>query len=267
PAYMSPEQLDGGDVTTRSDIYSLGLVLYELFTGKRAFNATSLAELISLRRSDTTPTSPAELVPDLDPLVERVIFRCLARDPAKRPVSALQVAAALPGGDPVAVALLASALVLMVATCLLAKRVALFTRVPLNKSPEVLRDRASDLVKKFGYASTGDSAYGMGRDSDYLSYINQNDLSPSRWDQLNSGRPASIYFWYRQASRPLYASQDGVVTEYRPATAEPGMITLTLDTLGYLRSFEAAPQARVRVESHTTDWSTVLMESGLDQSK
>src|SRR6185503_13002082 len=295
PAYMSPEQLDGDDVTTRSDIYSLGLVLYELFTGKRAFNATSLAELISLRRSDTTPTSPAEFVPDLDPLIERVIFRCLARDPAKRPVSALQVAAALPGGDPlaaalaagetpspemvaaapkegglkpaVAVALLASALVLMVATCLLAKRVALFNRVPLNKSPEVLRDRASDLVKKFGYASTGDSAYGMGRDSDYLSYINQNDLSPSRWDQLNSGRPASIYFWYRQASRPLYASQDGVVTEYRPATAEPGMITLTLDTLGYLRSFEAVPQARVRVESHTTDWSTVLMESGLDQSK
>src|SRR5215210_1180258 len=98
PAYMSPEQLEGHELTARSDIYSLGLVLYELFTGKKAFEATSLPELLRLRRSDTTPTSPAEHVPELDPLIERVIFRCLERDPTKRPASALQVAAALPGG-------------------------------------------------------------------------------------------------------------------------------------------------------------------------
>src|SRR6185503_16085183 len=200
PAYMSPEQLDGGDVTTRSDIYSLGLVLYEVFTGKKAFDATTLAELINLRRSDTTPTSPAELVPELDPLIERVIFRCLERDPAKRPASALQVAAALPGGDPlaaalaagetpspemvaaapkqgglkprVAISLLAAVLVLVAAVSILSSRRALYRKVPLNKSPEVLRDRATELVKKFGYtAPAGDSAYGMGIDREYLDYI------------------------------------------------------------------------------------------------
>src|SRR5688572_20133936 len=107
PAYMSPEQLEGQDLTVKSDIYSLGLVLYEVFTGKKAFQASSLPELLRLRRSDTTPTSPAELVANLDPLIERVIFRCLEQDPDKRPASALKVAAALPGGDPLAAALAA----------------------------------------------------------------------------------------------------------------------------------------------------------------
>jgi len=106
PAYMSPEQLEGKDVTPRSDLYSLGLVLYEILTGKRAFNATSLPELIRQRES-SVPASPSMIVRDLDPLIERVILRCLEKDPAQRPASALQVAAALPGGDPLAAALAA----------------------------------------------------------------------------------------------------------------------------------------------------------------
>ena len=88
PHYMSPEQCESRTVDQRSDIYSLGLVLYEVFTGTRAFEAATLNELLRLRRSDTTPTSPAEIVPELDPLVERVIFRCLEKDPANRPASA-----------------------------------------------------------------------------------------------------------------------------------------------------------------------------------
>ena len=107
PAYMAPEQLDGEPPTVRSDIYSLGLVLYELFTGKRAYEAPSLSELIKLRRSDSTPTNPTAIVKDLDPVIERLIDRCLQKDPAARPASALQVAAALPGGDPIAAALAA----------------------------------------------------------------------------------------------------------------------------------------------------------------
>ena len=63
PAYMSPEQLEGHELSAKSDIYSLGLVLYEIFTGKRAFEAASLQDLIQLRRSDSTPTSPVSIVP------------------------------------------------------------------------------------------------------------------------------------------------------------------------------------------------------------
>src|SRR5437879_2142674 len=93
PAYMAPEQLAGREVTTRSDIYSLGLVLYEILTGQRAFEASTLRELVRLRESGTI-THPSTLVRDLDPLIERVILRCLESDPDKRPASALQVAAA-----------------------------------------------------------------------------------------------------------------------------------------------------------------------------
>jgi len=106
PAYMAPEQLEGKEVTVKSDLYSLGLVLYEILTGKRAFNASTLPELIKQRES-SAPANPSSLVRDLDPLVECVILRCLEKDPAQRPASALQVAAALPGGDPLAAALAA----------------------------------------------------------------------------------------------------------------------------------------------------------------
>jgi len=87
PAYMAPEQRAGQEVTSRSDIYALGVVLHELFTGKR-------------------PSAEGSK-PELDPAVERVIQRCLQDDPQKRPATALAVAAALPGGDPLAAALAA----------------------------------------------------------------------------------------------------------------------------------------------------------------
>jgi serine/threonine-protein kinase len=106
PAYMAPEQLAGEEVTVKSDIYALGLVLYEIFTGKRPFEADTVGEMIRAR-THTTPLSPSTLIRDLDPVVERVILRCLEAKPSQRPTSALAVAAALPGGDPLAAALAA----------------------------------------------------------------------------------------------------------------------------------------------------------------
>src|SRR3984893_12266497 len=97
PAYMSPEQLAGREVTERSDIYSLGLVLYEIFTGQRAF----------LTADRMVTPSAASAVKDIDPVIERVITRCLEPDATKRPQSALALARMLPGGDPLAEALAA----------------------------------------------------------------------------------------------------------------------------------------------------------------
>ena len=81
--------------------------MFELFTGEKAFDPkVSTAELKRLR-SESRPVTPSSLVDTLDPAVERAILRCLEREPADRPPSALAVSAALPGGDPLAAALAA----------------------------------------------------------------------------------------------------------------------------------------------------------------
>ena len=89
PAYMAPEQLSGREVTVRSDIFALGLVLYEIFTGRRAFEAKTLTELIEQHQTGTV-TAPTEIVKSLDPAIEAAIVRCLDRDPARRPASAIR---------------------------------------------------------------------------------------------------------------------------------------------------------------------------------
>src|SRR5258708_36635036 len=96
PAYMAPEQLSGQEVTVRSDIYALGLVLYEIFAGRRAFEAKTLTELIEQHQSGTVAARTA-IVKTLDPAIELAIMRCLDSDPAQRPVSASRVSASLPG--------------------------------------------------------------------------------------------------------------------------------------------------------------------------
>ncbi|MEP6915404.1 MAG: serine/threonine-protein kinase, partial [Acidobacteriota bacterium] len=106
PAYMAPEQLLGREVTARSDIFALGLVLYELFTGRRAFTAATVGDLVSQHDSRSIPP-PSSIVTALDPRIERIILRCLEPDPSRRPASALAVSAAVPGGDPLAAALAA----------------------------------------------------------------------------------------------------------------------------------------------------------------
>src|SRR5262245_24191235 len=75
-AYQAPEQLDGREVTARSDLFALGLVLYEVFTGRRAFRAATPAELRWLH-AEGTPSRPSGHVSNLNPVVERVILRCL----------------------------------------------------------------------------------------------------------------------------------------------------------------------------------------------
>src|SRR5262249_12215195 len=97
PAYMSPEQLRGESVTARSDIYALGLVLYELFPGKRPYDASSVQQLIDMQQSMHLH-SVTSVATDVDPLVEKVIRRCLDPDPSKRPATPLAVITALPGG-------------------------------------------------------------------------------------------------------------------------------------------------------------------------
>jgi serine/threonine-protein kinase len=296
PAYMSPEQLEGRSLTTKSDIYSLGLVLYELFTGRRPFESSSLPELIRLRTRDNTPISLNSLVKNLDPVIETTVLRCLERDPDRRPASALQVAAALPGGDPLAAALamgetpspelvaaaskegtlrpsvaltcVALIVVLTTVSLFLADRVKSNRLIPLGKSPEVLRERASEINRRLGYTQPPvDTAIGWLR-SDFVPYIRANDSSPSRWDQLEQGQPAGILFWYRESPRYLVTN---FLTNTRVETFDPemdvsGMTMTYLDPDGRLYYFESVP---TQVEDRPStlrqlDWGALFVEAGLN---
>ena len=96
PAYMAPEQWSSGaELSEPTDLYVLGLVLYEAVTGRPAFAASSTQELVELHRhADPTPVS--DLVPGIDPQLERVILHTLKKDPRERPASAVAMAAELP---------------------------------------------------------------------------------------------------------------------------------------------------------------------------
>ncbi|HEU4596240.1 MAG TPA: protein kinase [Pyrinomonadaceae bacterium] len=298
PEYMSPEQLAGRELSARSDIYSLGLVLYEVFTGRKAFTANTLPELLRLRRTVSMPESPSTIVRDLDPLVERVIERCLAPDPKERPASALQVAAALPGGDPlaaalaagetpspemvaaapkegslrppVALALLALALVGFGLSVLLSRGVFLHLYVPLEKSAQGLKERAGELSARLGYGTLVDAEHSFYADTEYLNHVRARDRSPKRWERLRAGQPAAVGFWYRQSPRYLVPLSRERVTDLDPPRTVSEMAGLSLDTRGRLLSFYGVPPQIVEPQEAPApafDWSLLFKEAGLDLSQ
>src|SRR5271169_3671000 len=259
PASMSPEQLAGKEVSTRSDIYALGLVLYEVFTGKRAF-AESPAKLLQ-GRGDCTPSRPSSVVKDLDPIVEKVILRCLETEPSGRPATALAVAAALPGGDPLAAALAAGetpspqlvaasgetaglgprTAVACFAAVLLGLAFAVYfsihssalEKMGLELTPEVLTQKSREIIARLGYEGRPtDSAFDLDYDGDFQDYVEKND-KPPHWDAVLAARPSLLQYWYRQSSDALLARgfrenllAPGIVTKNDPQTTLSGMINL-----------------------------------------
>ncbi|MGE0128881.1 MAG: protein kinase [Blastocatellales bacterium] len=280
PAYMAPEQLTGKEVTQRSDIYALGLVLYELFTGKRVFEAKSIQELISLHEKSTPPT-PSSHVKDIDPLAERVILRCLEKDPKARPASAVQVALALPGGDPlqavlamgetpspemvaasgqktglrpaVAVACLLAFIIGLTAAVYFRSKVRLIDMTPFEHPPEVLSQKAREIVAQLGYPKRpADTAYGFEYDRPYLDYVLQQAPAVSWRQRFAQSRPSPIYFWQRESQQRLLPIASAVISEGDglPDVARvkegdppqaPGMLSLRLDMQGRLIRFSAEP--------------------------
>ena len=92
PLYMSPEQAAGAPVDGRSDLFSLGAVAYQLVTGRQAFRAENVLQVLS-RVVNDTPTPPSRLVPGLPPAVDRVIARAMAKEPDGRYPSGEDMAA------------------------------------------------------------------------------------------------------------------------------------------------------------------------------
>src|SRR3954452_4534242 len=201
PAYMAPEQFEGKAASVQSDLYALGLVLYEVFTGRRARTGRTVPDL---RREHTTDVvTPSSVVREIDPAVERIILRCLESDPANRPRSARQVFEALPGGDPLAAALAAGetpsprlvaaagiegtlspavawmwvGVIAILLTCviLIAGDWRIPGKVPLEKSPDVLEQNAIDAGKTVGIEPAPYRVAGFDAQFSYLAWIFEHD--------------------------------------------------------------------------------------------
>lgn len=296
PAYMAPEQLSGGKATVQSDIYSLGLVIYEVFTGKQAFQGATLADLIRSRES-VTPTSPTKLVQTIDPLVERVILRCLERDPQDRPASAIQVAAALPGGDPLAAALAAGEtpspemvaaagtehslrpvvawimavvpLLSLAAILLLSPYSTDLGLAPGVKAPEALEDRAQDVLKDAGVTTpAADTAAWFERNYDFLLYRADN-MSPRESRRLANAEQGVLTYFYRRSPDVLAPmNANGMVQTFDPPQEVAGMATVVLDSYGKLNAFARVPP---QIISHSPDkgepdYASLIRDSGFEQS-
>ncbi|MCU1227220.1 MAG: serine/threonine protein kinase, partial [Acidobacteria bacterium] len=246
PAYMAPEQLDGKAASFSSDVYALGLVLYEVFTGRRAFATDSITQLIESQRASRY-ARPTTLAPDLPPEIEPVIAHCLDPDPARRPTvdqvlrelpsfDALAVAVAageMPGPDLVAGASdrgtlspaiawsLLAFIVAGIVTCAVLSGSTMLYRRAVLKSPEVLADRARELIATVSRAPVADSSFGFIRDDSLL------------------------LFRYRQSPRAMRGrAAERVVLLDEPPMTVPGMARVDVDGAGRLLRLLVVPPSR-----------------------
>jgi len=90
PLYMSPEQVEGKPLDHRSDLYTYGLILYEMLTGVLPFSGDTTFQLM-YQRVHQLPKRPELVIPDLPPYLSRICLKCLEKDPAKRYQSASEI--------------------------------------------------------------------------------------------------------------------------------------------------------------------------------
>jgi hypothetical protein len=304
PAYMAPEQLLGREVTARSDIFALGLVIYELFTGRRAFTATTVADLVSQHEKMSIPP-PSSVVSALDPAIERAILRCLAAAPDRRPGSALAVSAALPGGDPLAAALEAgetpspemvaaagqgaglnarvawpvflAVLAGIAGVFGMALRTSPLDRIRPEYTTEVLAQKARDAVRQLAPPSRParprDEAVGFRWNDDLVAHVRENDKPAPDWSSVYTQRPSPLELWYRQSDGPLTAVMfhndlltPGLVFPDDPPPIGSGMSHIELDHQGRLTYFETIPPQRLDAPMPVApvDWAPVFTLAGLD---
>ena len=295
PAYMAPEQLLGQKATAKSDVYSLGLVLYEMATGVHPFADRSRQRMVEAHLKRHAPP-PSSLAPDIDPALEQIIQQCLEKESRDRPASALAVAAALSTGDPLELALsigetpspellaqarssdalqprqallwCAAIAILLLAMALTADRARRFAEAGLRLPPEVMAEKARQILRDFGWTGAAEhEAFGFLQGQEFE----------------DPGQPAApatapVLFWYRRSSEALIPSDlaqlvfDGVRTgPYDPPTTlHAGDALLLLHPAGWLDHLELRPQ-RLPGESltlgKTTDFGPLLLAAGLEPER
>ena len=275
PAYMAPEQLAGQPATIGSDIYALGLLFYEIFTGRRAFVGASTADLVSQQRAMRI-TPPRQLVGDVESRVDQVILRCLDPDPEKRPESVTEVMRELPGFDPLdaavaagetptpamvaaaaeigdlrpvtAWALLITAIAAIVTTAWLFPLSTLRGRA-LPKPPDVMLERAREILADVGAPSASDSVWWFERGADELS------------------QTPPIFFHYRQRPAAIVSwdTNDRRIRVGDPPLNVDGELLMTLAHDGRLVELEIVPARHDPPPSRAYAWTALVGRAGCAQ--
>jgi predicted Ser/Thr protein kinase len=302
PAYMAPELFAGTDVSVKSDIYALGLVLFELFTGRATFTGDSF-EQIARAHQRSIPPAISSLAPEVPESIENVISACLEKNPNRRPASALTVAAALPGSDTLGLAQSAGitpspTLVAasnrqraernwrqMVYLGVLPLFLAAFgflahkAEVPIadeqTQPTAVQVARARELVKSLTqHPADQYEGYGwLSNASPYFAY--------PIGGRIENGQPdwtipsEELRFWYRCSPVPLVPETALNVTFGRarimlqdPPRSRPGMTTIVLNDRGELRGFEQVPMPGENLPAvPLSSWSAFIEAAGLDPAQ
>lgn len=294
PAYMAPELFHGEEASVQTDIYALGLVLHELYTGTRLHSASTISEL--MKGHAAPPPPPSLHAPGLDRDVERAILSAIDPIPANRPRSAMALLAMFPGGDPLAESLAAGTtpspeliaaaggtgglskkhasllvggvllgLVLLLLTDGAVKRV---RRAPLPLPPAVLVDRAKTHLRSLGFATDHvDTARRFVSNERRIEVHCAGAPSDSDWtDALSDTRAATIEFWYRQIPYPQRLDGDdirGRVTWNDPPMKTPGEVRVRLDPQGRLVELNAVPRPGDGVANERPDVEALLAAAAL----
>jgi len=292
PSYMAPEQFEGAPGSVATDIFALGLTLFELWTGERVFDATSMSGILEQHRAGAEDA--IRRARDLDPAIAALIERCVARDPAQRPPSARGVLATLPGRDALGAAISAGetpspglvaaapergglsrraawlALLLTLVPLAIVAALSSRTTLPgvarLPMSAGALETRAAQILDNLGWTATE-----LPR-ADEAAWF-EFDGAFTRWQEnRRAGEPpvplsSSLYFVVRQSPEPLIPKRSGRsfrVTSEDPPTDTPGMATVGLSTDGRLRSLAVASPSLAPPTNAETDWTSLLREARID---
>lgn len=267
--YMSPEQLAGQKFTPASDIYSLGLVLFEMYTGRRLFQFAERTAALTERRDLHLSEHPEFY--KLSPQVRDTIAACLHVKPQDRLTSADDVRHLL-NDQPVenlrqphwnrTLARICLGLVLLslAVVVALADRVTLIGMANPEEPRFTLRKIASDLLREKGYPAPVDFGAGL--------------ISRSSTAFVPDGR---IWYYYRESPVLLVPNQffpidywlwqsftPGIVTLENPAPMIPGMVALILDEQGGLVQLHIVPGASAEVPATGFDlanWREVMPEA------
>jgi serine/threonine-protein kinase len=288
PAYMAPEQLAAGPASVQSDLYSLSLVLHELFTGESVFAPRQTLEEL---REDRAALEPRPLDAPALGLPERLaetLARCLSRTPADRPRSTSELLATLPGDDPIAEALAAgetpspeavagagpnghvspraAALLLLVAMVGLAVFFGLVDRVSVvgqmapQLGPEALSDRARALLSRLRpepQRSRGWSGFSM------VESVAGWPVTTEAWRRWKVADRGPFVFLYDE---PMQDTDPDDVEQHERVGARgvPGEAAVVLSLRGNLRRLSITPEALpTRTAVGAMSWADLLAAAGL----